>query len=46
MDFDYNKETGYQMEELIELVAKLAEQYVSAESSSVSYEAAQTLTDL
>lgn len=45
MDFDYNKETGYQMEELIELVAKLAEQYVSAESSSVSYEAAQTLMD-
>ena len=45
MEIDYQKETGYQLEELIELVAKLSNQYVSAESSSVTYETAQRLMD-
>lgn len=45
MKIDEQKETGYQLEELIELVAKLSNQYVSAESSSVTYETAQRLMD-
>lgn len=38
-------ETGYKIEELLELVAKLANQYVSGESNSVSYETAEKLMD-
>lgn len=36
-----NQETGFNMEELIPIVAKLADKYVSSESSSVSYEMAE-----
>ena len=36
-----NQETGFKMEELIPIVAKLADKYVSSESSSISYEMAE-----
>ena len=38
-------ETGYDMEELIPLVARLAEKYTGFESSSISYERAQQLME-
>lgn len=40
-----NKETGYAVEELIEIVSNLADRFVSRESSSISYETAQQLMD-
>lgn len=36
---------NYEMEELLPIVAKLAERYTSKESTSVSYECAQRLMD-
>lgn len=39
------KDTGYEMEELLPLVAKLAAKYTSGESTSVTYEAAGQLME-
>lgn len=39
------KDTGYEMEELLPLVARLAAKYTSGESTSVTYEAAGQLME-
>ena len=36
---------GYDMEELVSIVAKLAEEYTSKESTSITYEKAQQFMD-
>lgn len=42
---DYKKVDTYHMEELIPIVAMLADKYTSKESSSISYERANQLME-
>lgn len=44
-DFESEHKIGYNMEELIPLVARLAEKYTGFESSSITYECAQQLME-